>query len=608
MSTRLPFQTAALFTLALLASAPALRAQEANLIVNPGFERSIRSFSPWGGVSSSGLLESPTNEADILAQAGGVVASRMPVSISAGDLNGDGLPDIAAMDGLGYLKIYFNTGTKTEPKFSTPEYTSLFLNPLPLMQPVNRQVVNVHGAQGTQRIHLADIMKTGKLDLLIGTYGGTLHFIPNTGGPARPDFRNPARPEQALVKTGSRIWANILAPHAVDWNKDGRPDILVGEGSYSANSIHILLGKKMGQPAFEDADRHVLAWGMGLEQLSPCVVDWNNDGHPDLLVTERGGRVALYLNSGEPWKPGDTLPFHSLLTVDGAPPAGLPPGTDPAKPDPMDFLKATNLVSTGGISTISTADFNGDGLFDLVFGKRSGRIAIALNKGQPGQPKFGQPEDIKSTAQPETIFNPSSWTVTTGEQRGNFFAYASAAKADANPAIPPAEGTASLVIGYAPPKYAVLPLPAYPRPAARDTETVIYSPNYFEVSQTLGNPLQVGKTYILTFKARGSQVSAAKATLQFSGLKQLAEATVVRGDRGAVKKQLNEVKETKKLPETFSPGANWSEVRKEFAVKFDNKDLNTLEKTTGAELRLSFLLTPGTGQIALDDFKLIEKK
>jgi hypothetical protein len=608
MATSFLSKTAALLSLALLASVPALRAQQTNLIGNPGFERSIRSFSPWGGVSSSGLLESPTNEADILAQVGGVAPSKMPVSISAGDLNGDGLPDIAAMDGLGYLKIYFNSGTKTEPKFSTPEYTSLFLNPLPLMRPVNRQVVNVHGSQGTQRIHLADVTKTGKLDLLIGTYGGTLHFIPNSGGPARPDFRNPARPEQALVKTGSRIWANILAPHAVDWNKDGRPDILVGEGSYSANSIHILLGKKMGQPAFEDADRHVLAWGMGLEQLSPCVVDWNNDGHPDLLVTERGGRVALYLNSGAPWKPGDTLPFHSLLTVDGAPPAGLPPGTDTAKPDPLDFLKATNLVSTGGISTISSADFNGDGLFDLVFGKRSGRIAIALNKGQSGQPKFGQPEDIKSTVQAEMIFAPSSWTISTGEQRGNFLAYASAIKADANPAIAPAEGTSSLVVGYAPAKYTILPLPAYPRPAARDTETVIYSPNYFEVTQTLGTPLQVGKTYTLTFKARGAQVSAATATLQFRGLKQLGEDRIVRGDRGAVKKELNKAEETQKLPETFSPGSNWSEVRKDFAIKFENKDLNTLEKTTGAELRISFLLVPGTGQIALDDFKLVEKQ
>jgi hypothetical protein len=94
------------------------------------------------------------------------------------------------------------------------------------------------------------------------------------------------------------------------------------------------------------------------------------------------------------------------------------------------------------------------------------------------------------------------------------------------------------------------------------------------------------------------------ATLQFRSLKQLGEDRVVSGDCGAVKKQLNKTEETKKLPETFSPGSNWGEVRKEFTVKFDNKDLNTLEKTTGAEL----LLSPGTGQISLNDFQLVEKQ
>jgi hypothetical protein len=608
MSTRIPSKTTALLLLGLLATVPVLSAQPANLIGNPGFERSIRSTNPWSGLSSSGLLESPTNEAGILAQAGGITASKMPVSIAAADLNNDGLPDIAAMDGPGYLKIYFNSGTKTEPKFATPEFASLFLNPLPFMQKISPEMKRLYDSQGTQRIHLADVMKSGKLDLLVGTYGGTLQFIPNAGAATRPDFRNPSKPEQAIVKTGARIWANILSPHAVDWNKDGRLDILVGEGSYSANSIHILVGKKSGMPSFEDADRHVLAWGMGLEQLSPCVVDWNNDGHLDILVTERGGRIALYIHSGTPWKPGDQIPFHSMLTVDGAPPAGLPPGTDATKPDPLDFLKATNLVSSGGISTISSADFNGDGLFDLVFGKRSGRIAMALNKGQPGQPKFGQPVDIKSTVTPEPLFSPSSWTVSTGEQRSNFLAFANASKAESNPSLPPAEGTASLVIGYSQPKYSFMPLPTFPRPTTRDTDKVIFSPNYFQVAQTITTPLLVGKTYILTFKTRGAQVNGATATLEFRGLKQLGEDRIVRGERGAVKKELNKAEETKSLPETFSPGANWSDVRKEFAIKFDNKDLNTLEKTTGAELRINFLLSPGTGQIALDDFKLIEKQ
>jgi hypothetical protein len=62
---------------------------------------------------------------------------------------------------------------------------------------------------------------------------------------------------------------------------------------------------------------------------------------------------------------------------------------------------------------------------------------------------------------------------------------------------------------------------------------------------------------------------------------------VRRGARGPVKKQLNEARETKTDPATFSVGANWNDFKKDFTIKFDNKDLAGLDKTSAAELRLS---------------------
>ncbi|HAQ67375.1 MAG TPA: hypothetical protein DCR70_06500 [Phycisphaerales bacterium] len=104
---------------------------------------------------------------------------------------------------------------------------------------------------------------------------------------------------------------------------------------------------------------------MGLEQLSPTVVDYNGDGNNDLLVSERSGKVAVYLGKGGPFKPGEPIPFHSFITIDGAPPT-LPANTPTPEPgaslDPMDAIKATNLLSAGGGCTIATADFNGDGI------------------------------------------------------------------------------------------------------------------------------------------------------------------------------------------------------------------------------------------------------
>ena len=111
-------------------SIPALLAVEtANLIQNPSFERSMRSANVWAGISSSGVITAPTLDANVLGADGKVGQQTMPISVSAGDLNGDGLNDIAIMDGQGFLRVHFNTGTKQEPKFGPAEFSSLLLNP-----------------------------------------------------------------------------------------------------------------------------------------------------------------------------------------------------------------------------------------------------------------------------------------------------------------------------------------------------------------------------------------------------------------------------------------------------------------------------------------------
>ncbi len=611
MKIRIPSPKHLLLPALIAAVACAQTNAQTNLLGNPGFERSIRTPNAWQGLSDAGNLLNPSSEAPVLAQAGGIGPTTMPPGISAGDYNADGLADIAAADGNGFIKIYFNQGSRTEPKFGAAEVTGLFFNPLPITRPANRLATEIHRRLGTQRIHIADVTRSGRLDILAGTYGGQLFLFPNGGGNAKPDYRTPPRLDTAEIKTGSRVWANILAPFAVDWNKDSRTDILVGEGSYSANSIHILLGKGSGKPVFEDSDRHVLAYGMGLEQLTPCAVDYNGDGRLDLLVSERGGRVAVYLSGTEPWKPGDTLGFHSFITIDGAPPAGLPPATAGAgKPDPLDALKATNLLSAGGSCTLSSADFNGDGLFDLVFAKRSGRIAMSINKGTATEPKFPAPTDLKADVPGVPFLSPSGWTVDAGADRGNFYGFSTVLKSGnqtAPGAVQPAEGTSFLQSGYFAEAGNVMPRPVPQRPATKDSEELILTPNVFELSQTIAAPLKVGKTYTLSFKSRGTQVSNASATLQYRGVKRLGDDIIVKGDRGAVKKQLNQAEETKRDTAPFSAGTNWNEFKREFTIEFEKKELSGLEATAGAELRLAWTLAPGTGQLALDDFKLVEK-
>ena len=111
-------------------STPAFIFAQTNLIQkNPGFESSTSTANIWTGIGLSGTINAPTERARVLATSGEIGEQVMPISVSAGDLNNDGLHDIAIMDGRGLLRVHFNIGTNQQPKFGPAEFSSLFLNP-----------------------------------------------------------------------------------------------------------------------------------------------------------------------------------------------------------------------------------------------------------------------------------------------------------------------------------------------------------------------------------------------------------------------------------------------------------------------------------------------
>ncbi|MEI8311295.1 MAG: VCBS repeat-containing protein [Verrucomicrobiota bacterium] len=587
------------------------------MIGNGGFETGFRRDNIWDGVDSTGSLAGERGALPILTTSGTIADTSMPVSVSVADLNGDGLADIAAMDVLGYLRVYFNSGTKTEPKFTVGELANIFLSRINPEDPTTQGLDprrNANARQG-QRIHLCDITRSGKKDLVIGNYLGEIMLIPNAGSGVKPDYRQPSTIASALIPTmkdSLKKWGNLLAPAVWDWNRDGKDDLLVGEGSYSANSIHLLLNQGSGgKPVFDENNSSVLAYGMGLEQLTPCIVDYNGDGALDLLVTERTGKIAVYLNKGKQWKAGETESFDSFIPAGGATPAAAS-----AAKDPMEAAKLPGLLSLGGITTISTGDFNGDGLFDLVFGKSNGKIAISLNTGTKTEPKFGAPVEAKGDAGTLPFNSPSGWESDFGLSRGNFYGFVSVVKAADDPEAKPAEGNACLKAGYIPSPNKIMPVPTQYSPAFSKgwkpphnqggLDSLGAPASFFNIMQSGRSQLKTGKTYIFTAKVKGSKVSEASVNIHYSGYKKLSEEKIERLERG-VKVMKNEAQQWKIETVPFNPGPQWSEVKKEFTPKFEDKDLADLTQVTSWATYFTFVLSPGAGTLYIDDVKIIEK-
>lgn len=369
----------------------------ANLIVNGDFQRVQIVNDLWDGVDRQGFLAGFPKTFEAITERGfGRLA--MPVSAVMADLNDNGRKDLMTADPLGFFRVYFNQGTEEAPVWAHGEMVPLYLSARYGAEPrVSR----------APRISLAPTGTGGRFDLWIGDYAGRIYRISNSGSAMRPNFPQPRLLSAAEISTGGRYWANLLAPILYDWNGNRTMDLITGEGSYSANAVHLLLNRGTNErPQFTSEDREYLAFGDGREHLIPTIVDYNNNGFPDLLVSDRTGRIGVYLHPDRNWQAGDEMRFSHFIEFGGR-------------------------ETLGGLVAPHAVDYNNNGLFDLIIGRPNGRIGLAINSGQPGEPKFESLSDLRGTAQWETIRNPAGWSSNLDQhpndyrfyERGNIRAY-----------------------------------------------------------------------------------------------------------------------------------------------------------------------------------------
>ena len=603
-----------------LAQAPAPAAPK-DAIRNGGFERTLQTPNLWTGVDKDGFLAGFRGFLPVLSESGNISENPMPVGVAVGDLNGDSLPDILSSDPLGYVRIYFNSGSKEEPKFTTGELSPPWLASSEGEPPWRPPDLNWDETRSWNqrwakrrlgvRTSLANLSGSGRLDIVAGNYFGDIFVVGNEGSAQIPKFSQPASLAKAVVPTAkdpAHRWGNIFAPVMQDWDGDGKTDLLIGEGSYSANNIHLFVNQGSStSPIFNEDKRMPLALGEGREQLTPALADVNGDGTPDILVTDRQGRVTAYLRPPD-WKWNQSITPSGYLSKSG----GLT--TD----------EAAAFVLGSGIHTIATGDMNGDGLFDLVVGKNSGRIAWAPNKGTKEAPKFEAANELTGEKPAPAAWQlPSQWDVDIGTSRGNFLACANSVTAEEDAAAQPVEGTRTLRFGYATSPNKTIAAPSVQIPATRDFDRkgerdqndplfrgsaeqrgTGAPSNFFVLRQPV--QLEIGKTYKLSFQAKGNKISNATYTLGWRGFKQLGEDRIVRGERGAVQRQRNAIYGNEVQTAEFRPSGSWSTVTKDFPIQFKKeRDLNKEKLTSEGILEISFELTSSDGFLYLDDIKLV---
>tara|TARA_B100000497_G_scaffold114857_1_gene137841 strand:- start:8440 stop:10722 length:2283 start_codon:yes stop_codon:yes gene_type:complete len=209
------------------------------------------------------------------------------------DIDGDGDMDLFLGKMDGSISYYENSGDAENPAF-TP-ITSLY---------EDIQVVNYAAP------YFDDINKDGILDLLVGSYDGTIDYYQNTGSSSEPNFNLTKDTFGGIIvnelirtsKLGSdgQIYDTMVyqnygysTPVILHWENDSRC-IAVGnnqgvikiyELNNDLNSDFIEIEDYMIESLSQNS--YVKDWG---KRTNPSATDLDGDGYPDMLIgNDRGG-------------------------------------------------------------------------------------------------------------------------------------------------------------------------------------------------------------------------------------------------------------------------------------------------------------------------------
>jgi FG-GAP-like repeat len=213
-----------------------------------------------------------------------------------------------AGDTKGAVWLFLNVGTRGKPRLAEGKQVEADGKPIIGSQRIYKRVdgklvldKTIPGnhtlAEKYSKLHIADWNADGLDDLLIGHDDKIVLYV-NVGKRTEPRFGVPVK----IVNPQGRF-PSRPSPTVVDWDGDGKQDLLVG-----CESAQVLLYRNVGTKK-----EPKLAKGEDLKLVIPAdergyrwrltVADWNNDKKMDILLgnrlssrdRKRGGNIWLFL-------------------------------------------------------------------------------------------------------------------------------------------------------------------------------------------------------------------------------------------------------------------------------------------------------------------------
>tara|TARA_Y100000814_G_scaffold142543_1_gene103459 strand:+ start:181 stop:2124 length:1944 start_codon:yes stop_codon:yes gene_type:complete len=223
--------------------------------------------------------------------------------------------------------------------------------------------------------NFGDFDDDGDLDLLCGEFLDGFTYFQNTGTRRRPNYAagRRLRSEGSLLKMDLQM----IVPVAFDWDKDGDLDLVCGDEDGRVGFIEHTGEVKDGLPQyrkpvyFQQKAKDVKFGALA----TPYGVDWDNDGDEDIICGNTAGYIGFFENLG-----GGSNPVWDKVKLleAGSHTIRIQAGRNGSIQGPAE--------AKWGYTTQTVADWDGDGLLDIVANSIWGKVIWYRNIGVKGMP------------------------------------------------------------------------------------------------------------------------------------------------------------------------------------------------------------------------------
>lgn len=274
----------------------------------------------------------------------------------------------------GFVFVFRNTGSTASPNYAAPFKLAAGGKPIDTF--------------GCPSPNFADFDGDGDLDLLCGEFLDGFTYFENTGTRQKPEYAA-GKPLKSSAGARLAMELQMIVPVAFDWDRDGDVDLIVGdEDGRVAFVENTGIGAADRVPLFhppryfrQEAD--TLKCGA---LATPVGFDWDGDGDTDIVSGNTAGVIE--------W-------FENLSGPGVANPKWAAPRRIESASKPFRVMAGPNGSIQGpaeakwGYTTLSVADWDLDGLPDIVFNSILGKVEWLRNTGTRTKPLLAEAQPLR---------------------------------------------------------------------------------------------------------------------------------------------------------------------------------------------------------------------